>query len=299
MYDKALDVFTCVADCGSFSKAADGLYLTHTAVIKQINTLEKELGVTLFHRTNRGVSLTAAGHTLYEEAEKLRTAAKEAVQRVRDAENGQTVLRIGSSPLSPCQPFLQLWSENAALWPQLRVEIIPFTDDTRRVEQVGVSFDLFIGPCDAPMLIDREKYRYFPLGSYTFHIAMPQMHRLANRKSVKLEDLLGETLCVMKPGLSPMNDAVRKKAEALGIRIENVLPNYNMQTFNRCAESGKLLLSLSCWAGIHPGLKSVPLEEELTLPYGIVAAKNVSGQIENMLAMLPAGTVQGDSRVLS
>ena len=50
-----------MADAGSFSKAAEQAYITPTAVLKQINLLEADLGVLLFERTHRGLSLTKAG----------------------------------------------------------------------------------------------------------------------------------------------------------------------------------------------------------------------------------------------
>lgn len=64
MYNKHLETFICVADFGSFSKAADKLYISSTAVIKQINLLEQELGLQLFERTHRGISLTKAGRSI-------------------------------------------------------------------------------------------------------------------------------------------------------------------------------------------------------------------------------------------
>ena len=51
MYNPQLDTFLCVADAGSFNKAAEELYISPPAVIKQINLLENSLGLTLFVRT--------------------------------------------------------------------------------------------------------------------------------------------------------------------------------------------------------------------------------------------------------
>ena len=45
MFDGRLETFVKVAECGSFTKAADALFVTPTAVMKQINALEKELSV--------------------------------------------------------------------------------------------------------------------------------------------------------------------------------------------------------------------------------------------------------------
>ena len=53
-----------VADAGSFNKAEEEAYITPTAVIKQINLLESDLGVKLFERTHRGLTLTKAGEPL-------------------------------------------------------------------------------------------------------------------------------------------------------------------------------------------------------------------------------------------
>ena len=63
MFDGKLETFVKVAADGSFTKAAEGLYITPTAVMKQINALEVELAVTLFERTNHGLRLTTAGES--------------------------------------------------------------------------------------------------------------------------------------------------------------------------------------------------------------------------------------------
>lgn len=65
MYNPQLDTFLRVADAGSFNKAAELSYITPTAVIKQINLLEADLDVKLFERTHRGLKLTKAGVSLY------------------------------------------------------------------------------------------------------------------------------------------------------------------------------------------------------------------------------------------
>ena len=68
MYNPQLDTFICVVEAVSFSKAADKLYISPPAVIKQINSLENNLGVQLFARTHRGLVVTAAGESLYQDA---------------------------------------------------------------------------------------------------------------------------------------------------------------------------------------------------------------------------------------
>ena len=53
MYNNQLETLIKAADCGSFSKAAEKLYISPTAVMKQIDVLERRVGAPLFNRTNR------------------------------------------------------------------------------------------------------------------------------------------------------------------------------------------------------------------------------------------------------
>lgn len=68
MYNPQLDTFICVVEAGSFSKAAEELYISAPAVIKQINSLENSLNLQLFERTHRGLIITEAGKSLYQDA---------------------------------------------------------------------------------------------------------------------------------------------------------------------------------------------------------------------------------------
>lgn len=61
MYNSQLTTFISVAESGSFTKAADALFITPPAVMKQINALEERLGIALLTRTNHGLQLTEAG----------------------------------------------------------------------------------------------------------------------------------------------------------------------------------------------------------------------------------------------
>lgn len=64
MYNPQLDTFICVVESGSFNKAAERLYISAPAVIKQINALENSLDIQLFERTHRGLVVTEAGKSL-------------------------------------------------------------------------------------------------------------------------------------------------------------------------------------------------------------------------------------------
>ena len=109
MYNPQLETFIRVADAGSFSKAADSLFISSTAVMKQINLLESSLEVQLFDRTPRGLTLTNAGKSYYQDAKYMIQYAKDAQVRAKNAmTNNANTIRLGSSLMTPCQFLMEL-----------------------------------------------------------------------------------------------------------------------------------------------------------------------------------------------
>lgn len=92
MYNPQLETFITVAESGSFAKAADKLYISPTAVIKQINILESNLDIKLFNRTHRGLTLTAAGKSLYSDAKYIICYSHESLERAKTPCRKKTAL---------------------------------------------------------------------------------------------------------------------------------------------------------------------------------------------------------------
>lgn len=130
MFNHLLTVFVCAADCGSFNKAAEKLYLSAPSVMKQVNALEKQLDMKLFHRTNQGLHLTPAGQVIYRHAKYLFSYSQNAIAEARAASSlSEKTFCIGSSLLNPCKPFMDLWYKVNASFPGYRLHIVPFEDD--------------------------------------------------------------------------------------------------------------------------------------------------------------------------
>ena len=110
MYDWHLNTFITVADCGSFLKAAEKLFISANAVTKQINLLEDRFSVKLFHRSTRGLTLTEAGRYIYDEARQMIRHADAVLQKARALEGRQAaVVRIGASLMNPADGLLAQW----------------------------------------------------------------------------------------------------------------------------------------------------------------------------------------------
>src|SRR6187399_2164495 len=94
-----LRVFAAVAEHLSFTRAAETLFLTQSAVSHQVAALERQLDTQLFERRGRTTVLTSPGRVLLDRARKVFVALEEAADAVRQAAKPDLGrLRIGASP---------------------------------------------------------------------------------------------------------------------------------------------------------------------------------------------------------
>ncbi|SHL58343.1 DNA-binding transcriptional regulator, LysR family [Anaerocolumna jejuensis DSM 15929] len=281
MNSTQLNILIQVADCGSFSKAAEKLYISSTAIMKQMNLLETYIGIPLLIRTNHGVQLTDAGKSLYKDARFLMQYSEEAVQRARQTmQANQYVIRVGTSMLNPSKILMDLWNQVNDINPQFKLKIVPFNDDFATPpitsHTIGKDFDFIIGLYDTVTWKDYSNV--YELGRYHFFFAVSRNHRLASKKELSLSDLYGERLMMIKRGNSPVIDGIRDYIvnEHPAIKIEDTPYSYDIDVFNRCEQSGAVLLTLDSWKDIHPALVTIPTECDCTLPYGIMYPLNPS-----------------------
>ena len=278
-------VFLCAAENGSFNKAAEKLLISPTAVMKHVNSLESELELRLFERQARGLTLTEAGNILYNRGLAIQKAAAQALSEARQVANKwQYTVTVGTSLLNPCKVFMDLWAQINWQCPQLKLNVVPFDDNHSDIlsviDSIGKKLDFLVGVCDAKQWL--ERCQMLTLGSYKKCIAMPFTHRLAKKKKLNLTDLHGETLMMVKEGNSPINDKLRAELQKNHpqIMIEDLPHYYDISVFNRCAQTGHLLLNLECWADVHPALVTLPIVDcSYAIPYGILYAKEPSPEV--------------------
>lgn len=274
MYNALLDSFVCIADSGSFNKAAEKLFISSTAVIKQINSLEKHLDMQLFLRTKQGVTLTPAGQVIYRHAKTMFEYSEKALSEARQTMQTElTTFRVGTSILNPCKPFMDLWYQVNERFPGFRLQIIPFDDDhsdiLEKVAALGEKFDFLIAACDSRLWLDRCSFQ--KIGTYRQCIAVPREHPLARKKRLSIRDLYGETVMLVKSGDSDVVDQIRAElCKHPLIKIEDTPQFYDMDVFNHCVQTHQLMLTLECWTDVHPALVTLPVNWDFCLPYGIL-----------------------------
>jgi DNA-binding transcriptional LysR family regulator len=183
-----LEVFLTVAREGRFSRAAEKLFRTQSAVSQSIRKLEDELGEPLFDRSSREGVLTDAGHTLQKYAEQLlnlRSDAHEALVELRELQKGKLAIAANEFTALYLLPVL---AEFRRLHPMIKITVqrslgsrIP-DDLLRHTVEMGVlSYDP-----QEPRLRSIVVY----LDELTF--VVPPTHPLAGEKQISIRQLGAE-----------------------------------------------------------------------------------------------------------
>ena len=288
MYNPQLETFLCVADSGSFSKAAEKLYISSPAVIKQINSLENHLGLRLFERSHRGLKLTAAGESMYKDAKYVIQYCKESVARAESAvEFDEEVIRVGISPMTPPNVFVKLWPEIQKIYPGMKFQLVPFENTLENAREIlgnlGQNIDVVAGIFDDTMLSLRQ-CKGIEIAREKFCVAVSMHHRLAEKEKISLKDLHGENLWLMHRGWSEYVDMLRDEIWEYHPEIHiNDFYIYNVEIFNQCENSNDVLLAIKNWESVHPLMKMIPVEWNYGMPFGLLYSENPDKKVQKLL----------------
>ena len=144
----SLPFFIEVVKCGSFSKAAERLNITKSAVSKRVNQLEESLGVKLLHRTTRNLTLTEAGNHYYQAgiaSLEVMSDAESAVRALQAALAGTLRINVPTSfSISQVTPILPKFLR---MYPNISVDLV-LSDTTK--DLIGDGFDLALQTGELP-----------------------------------------------------------------------------------------------------------------------------------------------------
>ncbi len=117
-------IFYFAAKTGSYTRAAEALFVTQSSISQTIRQLEETLGVKLFARAGRGVKLTAEGHGLYDHVEQayhLLVSGEQYMSSMQSLQTGQ--IRIGASDTISKYNLLKYLRKFHEDWPNIRIGI--------------------------------------------------------------------------------------------------------------------------------------------------------------------------------
>lgn len=264
MDTRQLKTLLAIAESGSFSKAADVVHLTVSAVSQQIQALEQEVGAQFFDRSSRPPRLTAAGQQMVEAARDLLRTAENAI----DAVSGRRVvgtLAIGSVRTSAMSLLPRAIVQFKADYPELRIKL-----------RVGLSEsllqDVLAGRLDAAMVAE---YGNFP-------------------PTLRWRPFLREPLFLVAPPGAPQLTAEEFLARYPYVRFRSNVPLAHMidlelarldVTLNEVAEIDTISAIVSCVAN-GLGVSVVPQVAIEDCAFPLVSAPFGSPQLYRQIGLV-------------
>ena len=296
MYNPQLTTFISVSENGSFTKAADALFITPTAVMKQINALEERLGITLFDRTNHGLQLTEAGKSFLQDAKYIIDYSDRAIEKAREIDNKDKAqsIRIGTSIMTPAKFLLDVWAEIQKFNPYLKIELIPFENtpinSVEILKNLGKYIDIVAGLYDDNFLIER--------GCQAAHLydkqllfAIPVTNSLCSKHKIELADLKGQKVLLIRKNWNEYIDELREDLTANGVTIEE-FEMFNLGAYNRAVQENVPIITVEGWEDVHPLLKIVPADWEYRIPFGILYSPTPSKQVKDFIGAMKKISLQ-------
>lgn len=188
--------FQAIAEELSFSRAAQRLNVVQPALSRAVKELEADLGVELFARTRRVVSLTAAGKVLLNDTFLMFDRLDQTIRRVRRAAAGQVgELRLGYIG-PPTERFLgRLLNEYARRCPDVTVYLEERTPE--RVWEMVAKGRLDIGLTRPVLAHAALRMQTLQLCEEKLYAAVPQGHAWAGKKSLPWRKLAAQPLIIL------------------------------------------------------------------------------------------------------
>ncbi|MEZ4831651.1 MAG: LysR substrate-binding domain-containing protein [Caldilineaceae bacterium] len=182
-----LNIFATIAETGSFTAAADQLYLTQSAVSQHVRDLEAQLGTELFVRGRGGATLTPAGETLLDYVKRVLWLLAEAESAVTDVTHlGEGQLNLGATSTAAVY-LLPQWVRNfRRQYPSLRVSLQTESADAIAQALLADQIDLgFVEGEWAPT----PRLHHLPLQDSELHVVVGGDHPWRRRESLSVREL--------------------------------------------------------------------------------------------------------------
>ena len=231
----SLQAFIAVARDQSFSKASERLFITQPAVSKRVASLESELGVELFNRVARTVSLTEAGKQLLSRARDLVNQAEE-LQRyasnLNDDISGNLSISISHHiGLHRMPPVLREFNRR---YPRVDLDI-RFEDSDQAfnsVEQGDIEFGVITLPRIMPEKISGQTVWVDDL-----NVVVASDHELAQEADVSIDTLAAHP-CVLPSRNTETYQIMARQFDLAGLQMSPQMETNNLETLKMLVAAG-------------------------------------------------------------
>lgn len=285
MKEDTIKTFLVTAGMSSFSKASKTLYLTPNAVKKRIESFEKELGISLFVRTNRGVHLTKAGDALYKDLLRLEKQYARAVRHARDIAHDESGrLHIGMSDTFSDIFLSSNWldSKNS----RRSMHLIRYGNTIHDIDQlfldVGYETDIVIDICDQN-IADKYGLKMVKISEFSCYMGLPV---LLDDEMERNDFINHKTVDVLYRGRSSVTDAMIDyiTCHYPDAKLREI-NNYHFWTIQESFEKGNCIFVAGDLKRLFPNYHFYKMGIDQKVSFGIYY-RNINNQIQAFVDML-------------
>jgi DNA-binding transcriptional LysR family regulator len=242
---RQLQYFIAVAEEGTVSGAAQSLSISQSAVTDAIKELESDLGVTLFERHRRGLSITHKGHQFYRHATRILSDVQDARRSFAADEPAAppSHLSLGVTSLVAGYVLSDLLARFRRAYPGVDVSAIE--DNGDYLEHLLIGGELDVAVMVISNLRDRNALQAEIFETSPYRLWLPLGHRLAGAESIALGDIASEPLIMLTVDETEENTG--KLLSALGTKL-------NVAFRTRSVEAVRSLVATGAGIALLPDL---------------------------------------------
>jgi DNA-binding transcriptional LysR family regulator len=231
---QGIQAFLTVSDTGSFSRAADTLFLTQPAVSKRIQALEHSLGITLFDRIGKSVRLTEAGHALLPSCRRIIaeiTESRRIISNLRETTSGTLSLATSHHiGLHRLPPVLREFSKD---YPDVELKL-SFLDSEEACQQI-INGDIELAVITLPGE-DNDRLEMKPVWNDPLCVVVSKQHPLAAAGRITTKQLLNHDAIL--PSRGTYTRKLIDAALGLDESVSMLLETHYLETIKAMVQAG-------------------------------------------------------------
>ena len=188
---RQLEYFLAVSDTGSFTRAAERLYVSQPAVTNAIRSLEEELGIQLFDRNQKLASLTAEGQIFDTHVEQVMHGISKTIEEIDAMKNfAGGVLRLGLTALGGIKDIAEIIKIFNEQYSAIKINVTEASSDVLVRKLIDDQIDIAI----LSEIGESSTLTYLDLPEQELFLLCGRQHRFRRLNSVKIADLANEPL---------------------------------------------------------------------------------------------------------
>lgn len=285
LFTKKIEEFLVVADEGNLTRAAEKLYISQSALTKQMNSLEESLGFKLLERSNKGVCLTKAGENFYSDMKVILRLSQEAIDKGRRIDSEDTILRVGFYSLLDGMEFQQISDSFSACYPNVNLTFSTVPFDLSAMQNAILSHKIDVSLVEYSEEFEKNGIQFDFLYEDTLSFMMSPLHPLSGKEHIGISDLEGSTVIVPQRGESEFVAQSKGLLDqcGAGTTIE-YRPTGDFDLLKLQMSNNQIMLSASRLCKNFPQLACAYFDCDIKMRTGLISSRESSATAQRFIS---------------